>query len=134
VRHFLGFVVLQSVLVAGLLAAYFTGLLSIAWTLDPTRLSLVIVVAFLVGLVAVAMGKWDLARWVAPRLFQLGLVGTIVGFIIAFSSIDASRAGDPTAATEMVTNTLLGMGVALMTTLVGALGNLWLSVNIRILE
>lgn len=64
----------------------------------------------------------------------LGLIGTVVWFIIALSGVDASKAGDVGAVGPMVTTLIEGMSVALHTTLVGAVLNFWLSVNYNILS
>ena len=72
-------------------------------------------------------------RHVANSLVLLGLIGTVLGFIIAFSGIDPKVAGDVRAIIPMVTNLIHGMSVALFTTLVGAVLNLWLMVNYHVL-
>ncbi len=72
-------------------------------------------------------------RHIANSLVLLGLIGTVLGFIIALSGVDPSAAGDVRAVAPMVTNLIGGMSVALYTTLVGAVLNLWLSVNYHIL-
>ncbi len=72
-------------------------------------------------------------RHIANSLVLLGLIGTVIGFVIALSGVDASAAGDIRNITPMVSNLLRGMSVALFTTLVGAILNLWLTVNYHIL-
>lgn len=72
-------------------------------------------------------------RHIANSLVLLGLIGTVLGFIIALSGVDPSTAGDVRAVAPMVTNLIGGMSVALYTTLVGAVLNLWLLVNYHIL-
>ncbi len=73
-------------------------------------------------------------RQMAGSLVFLGLIGTVIGFMVALSGVDPSRAGDVSAVTPMVATLIDGMGLALATTLVGAVLNLWLMVNYRILE
>ena len=73
-------------------------------------------------------------RQIAGSLVFLGLIGTVIGFMIALSGVDPSRAGDAAAIAPMVARLIDGMGLALATTLVGAVANLWLMVNYRILE
>lgn len=73
-------------------------------------------------------------RHVANSLVLLGLIGTVLGFIIALSGVDPSSAGNVQTIAPMVTNLIAGMSVALYTTLVGAVTNLWLTVNYRILS
>ena len=72
-------------------------------------------------------------RHFANSLVLLGLVGTVLGFIIALSGVDPSVAGDVRAITPMVSDLIRGMSVALYTTLVGAVLNLWLTVDFHIL-
>jgi hypothetical protein len=70
---------------------------------------------------------------VANSLVLLGLVGTVVGFIIALSGVDPQAAGNVEAITPMVSELIHGMSVALYTTLIGAVLHIWLKVNYLIL-
>ncbi len=70
----------------------------------------------------------------ANSLVLLGLIGTVLGFIIALSGVDPQAASDVTAISPMVSRLLSGMSVALYTTLVGAVLNLWLTVNYQLLS
>ena len=74
-----------------------------------------------------------IVRYIANSLVLLGLIGTVLGFIIAFGAVDPSSAGDVHAIEPMVTQLISGMSVALFTTLVGSVLNLWLTVNHRLL-
>lgn len=71
-------------------------------------------------------------RHVAASLVLLGLIGTVVGFIVALSGVDPERATDVSSMTPMVATLIQGMSVALYTTLAGAVANLWLMVNYRL--
>lgn len=73
-------------------------------------------------------------RQYANNLVLLGLIGTVVGFIMALSGVDPEAAGDAAAIAPMVSSLIQGMGVALYTTLVGAVLNIWLMLNCRLLE
>jgi MotA/TolQ/ExbB proton channel family len=73
-------------------------------------------------------------RHIGNSLVFLGLLGTVIGFIMALSGVDAQTAGDVDAIGPMVTMLIDGMSVALYTTLVGAVLNIWLMVNYRLLE
>lgn len=73
-------------------------------------------------------------RHVASALVLLGLIGTVAGFIIALSGVEADRVADAAAIAPMVSRLLEGMGVALYTTLVGSVLNIWLMLNHRLLE
>jgi hypothetical protein len=73
-------------------------------------------------------------RHLANSLVLLGLIGTVIGFIIALSGVDAEAAADVTSIGPMVTILISGMSIALHTTLVGAILNIWLMINYRLLE
>lgn len=72
-------------------------------------------------------------RHIAASLVMLGLIGTVVGFIVALSGISGQAAGDVGAVSGMITRLIAGMSVALYTTLEGAVLSLWLTVNHQIL-
>jgi biopolymer transport protein ExbB/TolQ len=72
-------------------------------------------------------------RQVAGSLVILGLIGTVLGFIIALSGVDPDKASDFDAAAPMISTLIQGMSTALFTTLVGAVLNVWLMVNYHIL-
>lgn len=77
--------------------------------------------------------------WIAPvrhfanSLVLLGLIGTVLGFVIALSGVDPEAVSDVSAISSIVSTLLAGMSVALYTTLVGAILNLWLMVNYHML-
>lgn len=77
--------------------------------------------------------KISIVRQVANTLVFLGLIGTVIGFIIALSGVDPQAAGDADNVGAMVSKLIAGMSIALYTTLLGAILNLWLTVNNRIL-
>ncbi len=72
-------------------------------------------------------------RQVANSLVFLGLIGTVIGFIIALSGVDAEAASDAERVGAIISNLISGMSVALNTTLVGAVLYVWLIVNHRLL-
>lgn len=71
---------------------------------------------------------------IANSLVLLGLVGTVIGFIIALSGVDPEAAGNVDSIAPMVAELIHGMSVALYTTLVGAVLHLWLKINYFILS
>ena len=73
-------------------------------------------------------------RYLANSLVLLGLIGTVVGFIMALSGVRPEVASDVNAIGPMVSTLIGGMSVALYTTLVGSILNVWLMVNVRLLE
>ncbi len=74
-----------------------------------------------------------IVRQIANSLVLMGLVGTVLGFIIALSGVKPDSAADPSAIGPMVATLIAGMSVALYTTLVGSVLNIWLMVNHHIL-
>jgi hypothetical protein len=73
-------------------------------------------------------------RYIANLLVLLGLIGTVLGFIVALSGISPSTVSDVNAIGPMVSSLLSGMAIALYTTLAGSLLNIWLMLNYRLLE
>ncbi|MFO1067462.1 MAG: MotA/TolQ/ExbB proton channel family protein [Geminicoccaceae bacterium] len=73
-------------------------------------------------------------RYIASSLVLLGLIGTVVGFIMALGGVDERSAADVSAIGPMVSTLIEGMSVALYTTLVGSVLNIWLMLNYRLLE
>jgi hypothetical protein len=73
-------------------------------------------------------------RHVANSLVMLGLIGTVVGFIMALGGVDPGSAGEVSAIGPMVSALVGGMSTALYTTLVGAVLNVWLMLDYRLLE
>jgi biopolymer transport protein ExbB/TolQ len=72
-------------------------------------------------------------RHVAGTLVILGLIGTVIGFIMALSGIKPEVASDVRTVAPMISTLIQGMSVALYTTLVGGLLNIWLMVNHHVL-
>jgi MotA/TolQ/ExbB proton channel family len=72
-------------------------------------------------------------RYVAGMLVLLGLVGTVIGFIVALSGVDPQKAPSVENVAPMVARLINGMSIALYTTLVGSLLHIWLMVAQRIL-
>lgn len=75
----------------------------------------------------------NIVRHIANALVLLGLVGTVVGFIIALSSVDPSASADSDTIAPVIARLINGMSVALYTTLVGSVLHIWLIVNHRVL-
>ena len=73
-------------------------------------------------------------RQIANALVLIGLIGTVVGFIVVLSGVDPQQAADVAAVGPMISSLVSGMGIALYTTLVGAILNIWLTANCHILS
>ena len=72
-------------------------------------------------------------RHIASTLVILGLLGTVVGFIISLGGVRAEVASDASAVTPMITTLIKGMSIALGNTLVGGVLNVWLTANYHVL-
>ncbi len=72
-------------------------------------------------------------RHIANALVFLGLIGTVIGFIIALSGIDPESVSKAENVAAMVATLIGGMSVALYTTLMGSVLYIWLTVAYRIL-
>ena len=79
-------------------------------------------------------GRIAFVRHIANTLILLGLIGTVLGFIHAFSGIDGEAISDTGKAREIITVAMQGMSIALYTTLVGTIANVWLMACYRMLE
>ncbi len=102
---------------------------------DSSRLSILIAALFVYGMaMCFISGPKHTVKWVASALVKLGLLGTVLGFIQALSGIKIDAVGDASTIGPMVAALIAGLGTALYTTLVGAALNLWLSLNLRIIE
>lgn len=73
-------------------------------------------------------------RYIAGTLVFLGLVGTVIGFIVALSGVDPQQSANVEQIAPMVATLIRGMSIALYTTLIGAVLHVWLMINHRILS
>ena len=74
-----------------------------------------------------------LVRHLGSSLVFLGLIGTVIGFIVALSGVDPGMAGETENVGPMVSALISGMSTALVTTLVGSVLNIWLMANHQLL-
>lgn len=129
----LGFYFLAlSTFIAGGTIAEYNGLLSRAYAADATHLTAVIAAGGAIGMGIVPYSRsW--ARWLADNLVMLGLVGTILGFIVALAGIG----NGPTTAGEVarvVSALVAGLGTSLYTTLAGSVSWLGIEILAKIME
>ena len=78
--------------------------------------------------------KINFIKFIANTLVILGLIGTVIGFIIALSGVDGSVSSNPDEVSKMVSTLISGMSVALYTTLVGSICSVWLNICFQILS
>ena len=78
--------------------------------------------------------KINYIKFLANTLVILGLIGTVIGFIIALSGVDGSVSSNPEEVSKMVSTLLQGRSVALYTTLVGSICSVWLNICYQIMS
>lgn len=85
------------------------------------------------GIVSVFRQRWDDVQWIATHVVRIGLLGTVVGLIIAFSAAATGGSTSPEEIKPMITAVVSGMYVSLYATLLGIGVNLWLKINLKLL-
>ena len=85
------------------------------------------------GVLCVFLQRWRDVEWLATHVVRIGLLGTVIGLIIAFSAAKSGGAADPDAIRPMIAAVVDGMYVSLYATLLGIATNLWLKINLRLL-
>ncbi len=128
---------LQSVTILGLMYCYYLGLIDLLWAMDVSKISFIILTIYTSATVLIGsmtrkaerdfvanrqhLEKYGPVCWqLAGKMQDLGLIGTVIGFMLllgpTFAGIDLS---DTIATQKMIAFMGLGMGTALTTTLVG---------------
>jgi biopolymer transport protein ExbB/TolQ len=79
-------------------------------------------------------GAHETAWWFAASAIKLGLLGTVVGFIFMASRIGRMPSFDVDQIQALLTQMTAGMAIALYTTLVGLIANLWLGLQLLLLD
>lgn len=77
---------------------------------------------------------FDFQHYTAEVMEKMGLVGTVVGLIIAFSALYNIDLDNPDDAKALIIQVVIGVLTALYTTLVGLVGSLFLKTQIAIIE
>tara|TARA_R110000823_G_scaffold75450_13_gene172647 strand:+ start:523 stop:921 length:399 start_codon:yes stop_codon:yes gene_type:complete len=127
---------------------YWLGWLSLLWSIDSTKLGFFILAFFLVissciGLLASKLdGESDLFKkfhnfvWFsAEAMLVLGMIGTVVGFIIVFGQDFANiNVQDSATTVKFLSGVASGVGTALSTTLVGLCCSLMTKFQIIVIE
>lgn len=79
-------------------------------------------------------GPHETAWWFCAAALKLGLLGTVVGFIVMASQIGDSSGFDIEQIQTLLQQMTGGMAIALYTTLVGLAGNLLLGLQLLLLD
>lgn len=128
----LRFVVIQTILAAGIYAAYLMGIAGLPFQGSSASFCIVVSIAFLIGMVCIALKRFSDAQWVASNILFLGLLGTVVGLILAFSPL-RTVSSDPDAIRAAIGGVIDGMFVALFVTVFGITSRFWLKLNLKLL-
>jgi hypothetical protein len=79
-------------------------------------------------------GPHETAWWFASTAIKLGLLGTVVGFIVMATQIGRMPSFDIDQVQNLLRQMTQGMAIALYTTLVGLAVNLWLGIQLLLLD
>ena len=79
-------------------------------------------------------GPHGTAWWVNGIQLKLGLLGKVIGFSILALQIGQTQNFDPAQSQELLKNLTTGLGVALLTTMVGLVGNILLGLQLTRLD
>lgn len=109
--------------------AWWLGYVGFVFTHDVSHISYLISALFVASMVGVFLGRAGHLERAEVWLVTLGLIGNVVGFIIALQNIDTGSLGTAEGVQKVAASLLAGMGVAFCSTLVGAVAALWISVN-----
>lgn len=120
-------IVLNTCWLALVVWAAVMGYAGFVFTHDVSRISYVITGVLAIGLLVVPFGKTAHLGRLEVWLVTLGLIGNVVGFLVALQHIDTGSLGTPEGVQRVAGSLLAGMGVAFCSTLVGAVGALWVS-------
>jgi hypothetical protein len=126
-------VVVQAIGGAILAALWLAGLAAKPFEGDTAPLCWIIVGIGALGIACVFLRRWNDVQWIATHVVRLGLLGTVVGLIIAFSAAATGDSINPEAIKPMIAAVVGGMYVSLYATLLGIAVNLWLKINMKLL-
>jgi len=126
-------VVLQAIGAAMVAGLWIAGLAGKPFEGNNGPLCWIIIGMGLLGIGCVFMQRWNDVQWLATHVVRIGLLGTVVGLIIAFSAAGQGGSTNPDEIKSMIAAVVNGMYVSLYATLLGIGVNLWLKVNLRLL-
>jgi MotA/TolQ/ExbB proton channel family len=127
------FVVLQTIGAAGLVGLWAADLAGKPFEGSNAPLCWLIVAMGALGIGCVFLRRWRDVQWIATHVVRIGLLGTVVGLIIAFSAAGTGASADAEQVKTMIAAVVSGMYVSLYATLLGIGANLWLKINLRLL-
>ena len=81
-----------------------------------------------------AQGPHGVAWWVNGIQLKLGLLGKVIGFSVLALQIGQIQNFDPAQSQELLKSLTAGLGIALLTTMVGLVGNILLGLQLTRLD
>jgi MotA/TolQ/ExbB proton channel family len=126
-------VVVQAIGAAGIVGLWVAGIANKPFEGANAFLCWLIVGIAGLGVLCVFLQRWRDVEWLATHVVRIGLLGTVVGLIIAFSAAKAGGSADLNEVKPMIAAVVDGMYVSLYSTLLGIGTNLWLKINLRLL-
>jgi MotA/TolQ/ExbB proton channel family len=125
--------VVQAIGAAGIVGLWIAGIANKPFEGDNSFLCWLIVGIAALGILCVFMQRWRDVEWLATHVVRIGLLGTVIGLIMAFSAAKAGGSADLSEIKPMIAAVVDGMYVSLYATLLGIATNLWLKINLRLL-
>ena len=126
-------IVLQAIGGAGIAGLWTAGIAGKPFEGDNAFLCWLIVGMGALGILCVFRRRWNDVQWLATHVVRIGLLGTVIGLIIAFAAAGNGGSTSPDEIKPMVAAVVQGMYVSLYATLLGIATNLWLKINLRLL-
>jgi hypothetical protein len=126
-------IVLQAIGGAGIAGLWTAGIAGKPFEGDNAFLCWLIVGMGALGIACVFRRRWNDVQWLATHVVRIGLLGTVIGLIIAFAAAGNGGSASPDEIKPMVAAVVQGMYVSLYATLLGIATNLWLKINLRLL-
>ncbi len=96
------------------------------WDGDVSKLIILILALFLYGIAEQSQKLWKKADDTGNICVLVGLIGTVLGIIVALSGVNPESVADAASVKQVVTTMVQGMGTVYYTTLVGAVALAWM--------
>jgi len=125
--------VLQAIGAAFVVGLWIAGIAGKPFETESAFLCWLIVGVGAIGVTCLFLQRWRDVEWIAVHVVRIGLLGTVVGLIIAFSAAKSGGTSNPDEVRTMIGAVVDGMYVSLYATLLGIATNLWLKINLRLL-
>ena len=114
--------------------AFVQGYVTFVFTHDVSGISYVIAGVLAAVLAAMFLGHTRVMPHAKGWFVMLGLIGNLIGFVLALQGMQAGSLGDAAGLLKLATSLIDGMSVAFCSTLVGAVAALWISTNSYVLQ